>query len=140
MSKLIDSQINYSLVFQKLCFKIVPLLDCFKQPTLIWHMICFLTFILEKNCEQPESTIECLRSLNILKILQAQTQSHVDEAVIDMLKNLLCQCPASPVILEMCTVLLDYKLTRSMNDGNAIQFWLFTMRATSLENPSIALL
>ena len=53
-------------------------------------MINYLSFILEKNCDQPDSTIECLRSLNILKILQSQTQSHVDEAIIDMLKNLLC--------------------------------------------------
>lgn len=48
-----------------------------------------------------------------------------------MLKNLLILCPDSAVILDMCCVLLDFKLTKSMNDGNAIQFWLFTMRAVS---------
>lgn len=68
----------------------MPLLDVYSQPNLIWNMINYLSFALEKNCDQPESTIECLRSLNILKILQGQTQSHVDEAIIDMLKNLLC--------------------------------------------------
>lgn len=54
-----------------MCSKLVPLLDFYKQPNLIWNMINYLSFILEKNCDQPESTIECLRSLNILKILQA---------------------------------------------------------------------
>ena len=54
-----------------------------------------------------------------------------------MLKNILCQSPASAVILQMCCVLLDYQLTRSLNDGNAIQFWLFTMRAVSLENEAL---
>ena len=38
----------------------------------------------------------------------------------------------------MCCVLLDFQLARSLNDSNAIQFWLFTMRAVSLDNPSLA--
>jgi len=53
-------------------------------------MINYLSFILEKNVNENDQTIECLRSLNILKIMQSQTESHVDEAIIDMLKNLLC--------------------------------------------------
>jgi len=37
----------------------------------------------------------------------------------------------------MCCVLLDYQLTKSLNDANAIQFWLFTMRAVSYDNASM---
>jgi hypothetical protein len=134
LSLLIHAQINYATVFNDVCSKLVPLLDVFTSPNLIWNFINYLSFILEKNVEHPEATIECLKSLNILRILQAQTQSHVDEAIIDMLKNILCQSPSSAVILQMCCVLLDYQLSRSLNDGNAIQFWLFTMRAVSLDN------
>jgi hypothetical protein len=108
LSQLIDAEINYGKVFQHVCNKLVPLLDVFKQPNLIWNMINYLSFILEKNVNEHEQTIECLRSLNILKIMQSQTQSHVDEAIIDMLKNLLCQSPGSPIILQMCCVLLDF--------------------------------
>lgn len=35
----------------------------------------------------------------------------------------------------MCIALLDAKLTISLNDGNLIQFWLFTMRAVAADNP-----
>jgi len=38
----------------------------------------------------------------------------------------------------MCCVLLDFKLSKSMNDGNTIQFWLFAMRAVSIDNPALA--
>lgn len=100
-------------------------------------MINYLSLILEKIVAQPEAIEECLKFLNILAILQAPTQCHVDEAVIDMLKNLVVMCPASPVILDMCCDLLDFKLSKSLNDGNSIQFWLFTMRAVSAQNPSI---
>ena len=109
----------------------MPLLDLFKVPNLIWNMINYLSFCLEKIVEQPEAIEECLKFFNILAILQAPTQCHVDEAVIDMLKNLVVMCPASPVILNMCCDLLDFKLSKSLNDGNSIQFWLFTMRAVS---------
>ena len=54
-----------------------------------------------------------------------------------MLKNLLCQCPTSPVILQMCCVLLNFKLDHSLNDSTAIQFWLFTMRAVSNDNSAL---
>ena len=100
-------------------------------------MINYLSLILEKIVAQPEAIEECLKFLNILAILQAPTQCHVDEAVIDMLKNLVVMCPASPVILDMCCDLLDFKLSKSLNDGNSIQFWLFTMRAISAQNPSV---
>jgi hypothetical protein len=98
-------------------------------------------FILEKNIEQPDAIVECLKYLNILRILQNQTQCHVDEAIIDMLKSLIVQCPSSSVILDMCCVLLDFKLSKSMiennADGNTIMFWLFTMRAVASDNPAL---
>ena len=46
--------------------------------------------------------------------------SHVDDAIIDMLKNLLIQCPSSPVILEMCCTLLNFKLSKTLNDGSTM--------------------
>ena len=52
-------------------------------------MINYLSFILEKNIEQPDAIVECLKYLNILRIFQNQTQCHVDEAIIDMLKSLI---------------------------------------------------
>ena len=67
--------------------------------------------------------------MNILHILQNQEQTHVDEAVIDMLKNLITQCSKSSVILEMCCVLLDFKMSKSLKDSNPMSFWLFTCRA-----------
>lgn len=54
-----------------------------------------------------------------------------------MLKNLLVQCQASPVILDMCCTLLNFKLSKTLNDGSTMQFWLFTMRAVSTDNPSL---
>jgi hypothetical protein len=69
LSQLIDSQLSYSGIFQNVCSHLTVLLDVYQAPTLIWQMINWLSFILEKNCDQPDATIECLRSLNILKIL-----------------------------------------------------------------------
>jgi len=54
-----------------------------------------------------------------------------------MLKNLLVQCPSSPVILDMCCTLLNFKLSKTLNDGVTMQFWLFTMRAVAQDNPSL---
>ena len=79
----------------------------------------------------------CLKYLNILRILEQATECHVDDAIIDMLKNLLIQCPSSPVILDMCCTLLDFKLSKTLNDGSTMQFWLFTMRAVASDNPSL---
>lgn len=140
LSQLIDSQLNYSDIFMTVCQKLVPLLDIFMQPNLIWNMINFLSHLLEKNMDQQAQAIECLRSLNLLKILSSQEHTHVNEAVIDMLKSLLCLCPNSPVILQMCCELLDFQLTKSLNDSTTILFWLFTMRAVSHENPNLGLL
>jgi hypothetical protein len=98
-----------------------------------------LSYLLEKNVEQkqPEAVIECFKSLDILRLLQNRPESYVDEAICDMLKNLLCQGEDSAVILEMCIKLLDSKLQNNMNEGSIIQFWLFTMRATSENNPAL---
>jgi len=101
-------------------------------------MINCLSFILEKTVSQPEIVEGCLKYLNILRILETQTECHLDEAIIDMLKNLLIQCPASPVILDMCCTLLNFKLAKTLNDGSTMQFWLFTMRAVSTDNPSLS--
>lgn len=38
----------------------------------------------------------------------------------------------------MCCALLNFKLEKSLNDGLAVQFWLFTMRAVSPQNEGIA--
>ena len=52
LSQLIDSQLNYSAIFMTVCQKLVPLLDIFLQPNLIWNMINFLSHLLEKNMDQ----------------------------------------------------------------------------------------
>jgi hypothetical protein len=53
-----------------------------------------------------------------------------------MLKNLFALQPSSSVILEMCISVLDYKLAKKP-DSMVLQFWVFTTRAVSLDNPSI---
>ena len=45
----IDAQINYAQLFQLVGSRLVPLLDVFKSPSLIWSMINCLSFILEKT-------------------------------------------------------------------------------------------
>ena len=37
----------------------------------------------------------------------------------------------------MCIALLDNKLANGLNDGNLIQFWLFTMRAVAKDNSAL---
>ena len=53
--------------------------------------------------------------MDILRLLEKKakplSESFVDEAIIEMLKNLLCQSEDSPIILEMCMGLLDFKLS-----------------------------
>ena len=94
-------------------------------------MINFLSMILEQMVEQPDSIDESLRLFNILKILEMETEDHVYEAILDMFKNLLIICPHSPIILNKCCDLLDFMLTKNINDMNTVAFWLFTMRAVS---------
>ena len=136
-SQHIDSQIDYAQLFHLIGSRIVPLLDVFKSPNMIWSMINCLSFILERTVANPATIEGCLKYLNIIRILESQQESFVDDAIIDMFKNLLVQSPSSPVILAMCCDVLNYKLTKSMNDGSTMQFWLFTMRAVAAENPSL---
>ena len=70
------------------------------------------------------------------KILEKGDQL-VEEGIVDMFKNLLIQCPSSHIVLEMCCTLIDFKLSRSINDGPAMQFWLFTIRAAADDNTSL---
>ena len=93
--------------------------------------------ILEQTLSQPQTIDECLRCFNIIKILETETEDHVYEAILDMFKNMLIICPNSPIILNICCDLLDYKLNQSLNDYNTITFWLFTMRAVSDSNQSL---
>ena len=37
----------------------------------------------------------------------------------------------------MCCTLLNFKLSKTLNDGGTMQFWLFTMRAVANDNPSL---
>ena len=53
-----------------------------------------------------------------------------------MLKNLFALQPSSPIILEMCIAILDFKLAKKP-DAMVIQFWLFTTRAVSNANGNI---
>ena len=52
-------------------------------------MINCLSLILEKTVSKPEEIEASLKYLNIMRILEQQTECHVDDAIIDMLKNLL---------------------------------------------------
>jgi len=60
----------------------------------------------------------------------------VHDALIDMLKQLLAQKPGSEIILEMCVTLLDHCLTKTQHLDDALTFWVFTMRVTSIDNPA----
>lgn len=42
--------------------------------------------------------------------------------------------PSSSIILEMCVNLLDHCLTKTYHLDDALTFWVFTMRVTSLDN------
>ena len=78
--------------------------------------------------------IECLNQLNINKLLQLNSEQ-VHDALIDMLKQLLAHQPDSSIILEMCINLLDHCLTKAQHLDEALTFWVYTMRVTSLDNP-----
>ena len=130
-----QNQIDYLKTFQVVCSKLVNLFHSFNAPMLVWKMVNYLSFILEKNTENADKLISCLRQLNINKLLQLNS-AQVHDALIDMLKNLLAHQPNSPIILEMCINLLDHCLTKTQHLDDAIKFWVFTMRVTSIDNPS----
>jgi len=136
MSTMIHSNlIDYLKTFQIVCSKLVNLFHSFSSPNLVWKMVNILSFILEKNTESDQQLIECLNQLNINKLLQLNSEQ-VNEALIDMLKQLLAHQPNSPIILEMCVSLLDHCLTKTQHIDDTITFWVFTMRVTANENPS----
>lgn len=53
-----------------------------------------------------------------------------------MLKNIFALQPQSPVILDMCVAILDFKLAKKP-DSMIVQFWLFTTRAVTSTNASL---
>lgn len=136
MSTQIHEQLDYLQTFQIVCSKLVNLFNQFNAPNLIWKMVNYLSFILEKNTDETDKLIECFNQLNINKLLQLNSEQ-VHDALIDTLKHLLAYQPSSQIILEMCINLLDHCLTKTQHLDDAITFWVFTMRVTSLENPAI---
>lgn len=62
-------QIDYMQTFQIVCSKLTGLFNTFNQPNLVWKMVNYLSFILEKNTESADKLIECLKQLNIIKLL-----------------------------------------------------------------------
>lgn len=98
-------------------------------------MINYLSKLLEKNANSQTLMVECFNKLNLHHLL-AMDSNLVDEAIIDMLKNILAFQPSSSVILEMCASLLDFKLSKKP-DSNFVQFWLFSVRAAADGNASI---
>ena len=130
-----NTQINYLLTFQVVCEKLAQLFNTFTMPNLVWKMVNYLSFILEKNTESPEQLIECLKQLNIIKLLNLNSDN-VHDALIDMFKHLLAYQPNSSIILEMCVTLLDHCLTKTQHLDDCMTFWVFTMRVTSEDNPA----
>ena len=53
--------------------------------------------------------VECFNHLNLQHLLSLDNNL-VDEAILDMFKNLLAYQPSSPIILQMSASLIDYKL------------------------------
>jgi len=78
---------------------------------------------------------ECFRALNLQHLLQLDSKL-IDEAIIDMLKNLFALQGGSPVILDMCIAILDFKLAKKA-DFMLLELWLFTIRASTAENTSL---
>jgi len=110
--KIHQTEIDYLLTFQIVCGKLSGLFNTFNTPNLVWKMVNYLSFILEKNTESADKLIECLKQLNIIKLLQLNSEQ-VHDALIDMLKQLLAHQPQSGIILEMCVTLLDHCLTKT---------------------------
>ena len=52
--------IDYLRTFQIVCGKLSGLFNTFNAPTLVWKMVNYLSFILEKNTESTQQLIECL--------------------------------------------------------------------------------
>ena len=83
--KIHSTEIDYLLTFQVVCSKLSNLFNTFNMPILVWKMVNYLSFILEKNTASPEKLIECLKQLNMIKLLSLNSEQ-VHDALIDMLK------------------------------------------------------
>lgn len=132
---LLHSSLDFTQLFGVIASKTIPMLSHFQAPTLIWNIINYITLLLEKNSESNQIMTECFRALNLQHLLQLDSKL-IDEAIIDMLKNLFALQGASPVILDMCIAILDFKLAKKP-DFMLLQLWLFTIRATATENTSL---
>mmetsp|Transcript_37877 Transcript_37877/g.36300 ORF Transcript_37877/g.36300 Transcript_37877/m.36300 type:complete len:87 (-) Transcript_37877:346-606(-) len=75
----------------------------------IWNMVNYLTYLLEKNSANSEGMVDCFKVMNLGHLL-SMNAILLDEAIIDMVKHIFVFQPASPVILDMCTFILDTKL------------------------------
>lgn len=71
--------------FMIVCSKLSILFKSFNMPNLVWKMVNFLSFILEKNTDSAGQLVECLKQLDILKLLNLNSDN-VHDALIDMLK------------------------------------------------------
>jgi hypothetical protein len=132
---LLHSSLDFTQLFGVIASKTIPMLRQFQAPTLIWNIINYITLLLEKNSESNQIMTECFRAFNLQHLLQLDSKL-IDEAIIDMLKNLFALQGASPVILDMCIAILDFKLAKKP-DFMLLQLWLFTIRATATENTSL---
>ena len=55
-----EQQIDYLKTFQIVCSKLINLFNTFQAPNLIWKMVNYLSFILEKNTDETDKLVECL--------------------------------------------------------------------------------
>ena len=109
----INRQIDYTQTFQVVSSKIIPVLGHFQAPQLIWNLINYITKLLEKASENQTVMLECFKSMNLLHLLSLNSQL-IDEAIIDMMKNLFVIQQDSQVILEMCVSIIDFKLSKKL--------------------------
>jgi len=112
MAKTVVAQIDFGALFKVVASKVVPLLGSFKNPQIIQRLINYLTRLLELTTRQSEVLVECFRHLNIQNLMHLEKQ-FIEEAIIDLLKELSSYCPESGVILEIALQFLAHKLTVS---------------------------
>lgn len=89
-------------------------MGAFQAPNLIWNLINYLTLLLEKNLDSQSIILECFKTLNLHHLLQLGSEL-IDEAVIDMLKNLFIISPESSVILDLSISIIEYKLAQKQD-------------------------
>ena len=111
----------------------MPLLQEFQNPTLIWNIINYLTFMLEKNVSSSEGLVECFNSFSVKNLLDLGDEL-VDESVVDMLRHVFVTAPDSDVILKLICSVLEHKL-QAKASSLFTGFWLFSSRVVSPSNP-----